>query len=167
MSWRCVIAAVAALPTLRHDLFIILFNWNQKWKAHHSFTVVAMALASSLWEIFPFEIWLFFIGYNGPNYNAVMVTEIYPALPPICCYLNMFRKKSSLLSFLNNSKKLQAATYYVKVYNFDLVNYIAFIHIYQTHWSTDIANRVIVTHHIVISISKILNLQTISNIQVS
>ena len=47
-----------------------------------------------------------------------MVTKIYPTLPPICCYLNMFRKKNLLFSFLNNSKKLQAVTYYVKLYNF-------------------------------------------------
>ena len=47
-----------------------------------------------------------------------MVTEIYPTLPPNCCYLNMFTKKNSLFSFLNNSRKPQAATYYVKVYNF-------------------------------------------------
>ena len=47
MSWRCGIAAVAALPTLRHDLFIIFFNWYQKWKAHHSFTLVAKFHSSS------------------------------------------------------------------------------------------------------------------------
>ena len=35
ISWRCVIAAAAALPTLRHDLFFIYSNWHQKWKAHH------------------------------------------------------------------------------------------------------------------------------------
>ena len=41
-SVKChVIAAAAALPTLRHDLFIIYFNRHQKWKAHHSFTPIA------------------------------------------------------------------------------------------------------------------------------
>ena len=39
-------------------------------------------------------------------------------LPPYCCYLNMFTKKNLLFSFLNNSRKPQAATYYVNVYNF-------------------------------------------------
>ena len=30
----------------------------------------------------------FCICYNGSNCDAVMVAEIYPTLPPICCYLN-------------------------------------------------------------------------------
>ena len=30
----------------------------------------------------------------------------------------MFTKKNSLFAFLNNNRKPQAATYYVKVYNF-------------------------------------------------
>ena len=72
----------------------------------------------SLCEIFPFEIWIFYIHYNGPNYNGVMVTEIYPTLPSNCCYLDMFKMKNCLFSCLDNSRKSQAATYYVKVYKF-------------------------------------------------
>ena len=47
-----------------------------------------------------------------------MVTEIYRTLPSICCYLNMIKRKNWLFYFLNNSWKLQAVTYYVKLNNF-------------------------------------------------
>ena len=43
-----------------------------------------------------------------------MVTEFYPTLPPICCHLDMFRKKNSIY-FLNNSRRLQASICYVKI----------------------------------------------------
>ena len=57
MSWHGVIAAVAALLILRHDLFIILFNWHQKWKAHHLFTLVAKFHSSSFIIVWDIPIW--------------------------------------------------------------------------------------------------------------
>ena len=82
--------------------FIIYFSWHRKLKAHHLFTLVVNLHYSSFITLETFEIWILYICYNGRCYcDAAMVAEIYPTLPPICCYLNMFKRKNWLFSFLN------------------------------------------------------------------
>ena len=96
----CIITATAALPTIGHDLFI-------------KFLIHPCHLFSLLCEIFQFEISISVI--MGQIINGVMVTEIYPTLPPFCCHLDMF-KKNSIFYFLNNSKRFQAVICYAKIY---------------------------------------------------
>ena len=46
MSRRCIIAALAALVALRHDLIMSRFIEHQKWEAHISVTLVV----NFLWQ---------------------------------------------------------------------------------------------------------------------
>ena len=50
--------------------------------------------------------------------HCVMVTDLYPTPPPICCHSVFVFKENITISCNSNSRKLQAVICYVTLYNF-------------------------------------------------
>ena len=101
---------------MTYSAYLFIGTRNGKSITYLIYLPIFITLAPLLFEIFPFEIWILYICNNGPNCNGVMVTAIYPTLPPICCHFDMFEHKNCLFLFLNNIRRLRAVICCVKLY---------------------------------------------------
>ena len=101
----------------RHDVASL---FHRKWKAHVSRTLIFHD-CNSIIEL-DIQVWkskFSYICYHWPQWQTCYGHQILPYAATCFFYhFNVFKWKNVILYFSDNCRRLQATTWYVKLYNF-------------------------------------------------